>query len=299
MHLILFLVTLLLIALPVSAQQPYSSWSNPKASNKTLRELVNKLNSLVDKAEKARAANAVFLRDLRNLARNYDTPLQSTVLIDDFVDGDFNLNPVWTVSEGRYWVEKDLGLRSNVATQAQSTFQQKTTKIDSKNMALAIFDKILQEATNNSGGTTASTPAPPQAATIHTQVTITNAFSIEFELSSWQPQGRLDIGPYQGSNTNSGYRLSYTPGGAMALIRVTSKGSSIVQQSTSNISLEDKKAHTVTWTRGKNARMRVTVDAKPILNFTDREFSDTFQGVIISNSGGDYIIKRIAVRNLN
>ena len=45
--------------------------------------------------------------------------------------------------------------------------------------------------------------------------------------------------------------------------------------------------------------MSVTIDAKPILNFTDRKFSDPFQGVTISNSGGDYIIKRIAISNLN
>jgi hypothetical protein len=299
MRLILFFVTLLLIAVPVLAQQPYSSWSNPKASNKTLRELINELNSLVVKAEKARAADVVFLRDLQNLIRNYDTPLQSTVLIDDFADGNFNINPVWTVSEGRYWVEKDWGLRSAVTAQIQSTSQQQTTKTDSKDVALAILGKILKKATRSSGATKTSAPALPQAATIHTQVNISNAFSMEFELSSWQEQGRLDIGPYKGTNIKSGYRLSYTPGGAMALIRITSKGSSIVQESTSNIPLEDKKTHTVTWTRGKNARMSVTIDAKPILNFTDREFSDPFQGITISNSGGDYIIKRIAISNLN
>jgi hypothetical protein len=299
MRLTIFLVIMLLIALPVSAQQPYSSCSNPEASNKTLRELVNELNSLVGKAEKARAADVVFLRDLRNLIRNYGTSLQSTVLIDNFADGNFNINPVWTVSEGSYWVEKDWGLRSSVTAQIQSISIQQTTKTDSKDVALAILGKILKKATNNSGETTTSSSVPPQSATIHSQVTISNAFSIEFELSSWQPKGRLDIGPYQGSNANSGYRLSYTPGGAMALIRVTPKGSSIIQQSTSNIPLEDKKTHTVTWTRSKNARMSVTVDAKPILNFTDREFSDPFQGVSISNSGGDYIIKRIAISNLN
>ena len=298
MRLIPFIVALLLIALPVSAQQPYSSWSNPETSGKTLRELVDELNSLVDKAEKARAGDPVFLRDLRNLVRSYDTPMQSTVLLDDFVDGDFNINPVWTVSAGRYWVEKDWGLRSAVTAQAQNTSQPQTTKSGGKDVALAIFGAILKKAAKNSGATT-STPAPPQAATIHSAVAISNAFSMEFELSSWQPQGRLDIGPYQGTNTNSGYRLSYTPGGAMALHRVTSKGSSIIQQSTSNIPLEDKKAHTVIWTRDKNARMSVTVDAKTVLNFTDRGFSDPFQGVTISNSGGDYIIKRIVISNLN
>jgi hypothetical protein len=45
--------------------------------------------------------------------------------------------------------------------------------------------------------------------------------------------------------------------------------------------------------------MSVTVDARPILNFTDREFSDPFEGVTISNLGGDYIIKRITISNLN
>ena len=123
-----FFVILLLIALPVSAHQPYSSWSNPEASNKTLRELLSELNSLVGKAEKARAADGVFLRDLRNLIRNYDTSLQSTVLIDNFADGNFNINPVWTVSEGSYWVEEDWGLGSSITAQIQAFPRSKQQK---------------------------------------------------------------------------------------------------------------------------------------------------------------------------
>ncbi len=301
MRLILMFLALALVALPVSAEQKYSTWSNPDAPQGTIDkrtdELVDKLNALIDDAEKARAADPVFLRDLRELARSYSGPRYTSVLVDDFADGDFAANPVWTVSEGRYWIEKDWGLRSAV-TQTASAPQQEEKKADGKDLAIAILGAVLKQATKDNGSNTQSAPTEPQLAAIHSKAVITNAFSIEFEFSSWQPEGRFDVGPYQGTNTNSGYRLTYAPGGTLSLIRTSSRGTSVIQQAANAIPLEDQKSHTVLWTRDASGQMSVSIDGKAVLTAADRGFSDPFDGVTIVNMGGDYIIKRIAVSSL-
>lgn len=289
----------MLLSLPVSAEQKYSSWSNPDSSSSSAgdstRELIDKLNALIDDAENSRAANPVFLRDLRELARSYSGPQNMSVLIDDFTDGDFTTNPVWSVSVGKYWIEKDWGLRSAVTAQAESAPEPETKNSDGKDLAFAILGAVLKQANRDSGGTTTSAPAQPQLAAIHSTVAISNAFSVEFDFSSWQPEGRFDIGPYQGTDTNSGYRLSYAPGGALSLQRSSSRGTTIIQQAASAIPLEDQKSHTVLWTRDVNGKMSVAIDGKIFLNVTDRGFSDPFQGITIANLGGDYIIRKIAV----
>jgi hypothetical protein len=298
MRFIFLLFALILITLPVSAQQKYSTWSNPDNTGTptadSTKEIVDKLNALIDEAEKSRAADPIFLRDLRDLARSYSAPQQTSLLVDDFRDGDFATNPVWKVSEGKYWIEKDWGLRSAVTLQAESA-PQPEKKADSKDLAFAILGAVLKQATKNSGGSTTTTPAEPQLAAIHSTVAISNAFSVAFEFSSWQPKGRLDIGPYQGTDTSSGYRLSYTPGGTITLLRTSSRGTNVVKQVTGATPLEDQKTHTVLWTRDTSGQMNVAIDGKTVLNVADRGFSDPFQGVTIANRGGDYIIKKIAI----
>jgi hypothetical protein len=123
MRTVIVSLLILLTAGPAGAQQTYSTWSNPDgsaaASQSRMQELVDELNSLIDKAEQARAANPKFLRDLRDLARGYHRPWRKKVLDDSFIDGDFTANPTWTVASGKYWVEKGWGLRSAVEPQAQ------------------------------------------------------------------------------------------------------------------------------------------------------------------------------------
>ncbi|MBT4933640.1 MAG: hypothetical protein HOL66_06265 [Rhodospirillaceae bacterium] len=303
MRFILIFSAFVFLSLPVAAEQKYSTWSNPDGGGGTTKELVDKLNALIDEAEKSRAADPVFLRDLRALTSGFAVPQNVapqnvSVLSDDFSDGDFNSNPVWNVSEGRFWIEKDWGLRSAITPGATAAPEQEK-KASSKDLAIAIFGAVLKQATKSKSEPTQSAAAKPQVATIHSIAAIANAFAIEFELSSWQPQGRFDIGPFQGTDTNSGYRLSYAPGGALALHRVSARGSSVVKQATSLVPLEDQKSHTILWSRDSSAMMSVSIDGKVVLTSTDRSFSDPFQGIAISNRGGDYIIKRIAVSSIN
>ena len=111
-------VSILIPVYASEAGQHYRSWTGPdapsQAGTQRQQDFVDKLKGLIDEAEKARAADPQFLGDLRGLVREYDQPRRRVVLSDRFEDGDFTDNPAWTVTQGRYWVERGWGLRSAV-----------------------------------------------------------------------------------------------------------------------------------------------------------------------------------------
>ncbi|MFQ5619595.1 MAG: hypothetical protein ACE5FR_11540 [Rhodospirillales bacterium] len=288
-----------LVSAPASAQERYAPWAGAEpsvsADRERLQGFVDRLNALVDEGEKARAADPRFLRDLRGLARGYDRPWRRLVLADDFGDGNFTADPAWTVTAGRYWVEGGWGLRSKVDSAAAQPQQRKQGKRSGRDAALAILGTILgQPAGQGEGGGPAATGVAAAAA-IHAGAPITNAFSIEIELSSWLGQGRLEFGPYQGAQRGAGYRLAYTPGGALELLRVSPWGSSVVERVAGPVTLEDKKPHRIEWTRRADGEMAVALDGKALFTAIDRGFTDPFDGFVMVNRGGDYIVKRLAI----
>ena len=299
MRFLIGLFVFALVSAPASAEERYSPWSGAEPSASADRErlqgFVDRLNTLIDEGEKARAADPRFLRDLRGLARGYDRPWRKLALAEDFRDGNFTAGPAWTVTAGRYWVEGGWGLRSKVDPAATQPQQQQQEKLSERDAALAILGTILgQGAGQGKGGGSAATGVAAAAA-IHTGVRITNAFAIEIELSSWLGQGRLEFGPYQGADRGSGYRLAYTPGGALELLRVSPWGSSVIERVAGPVTLEDKKAHRIEWTRRPDGAMAVALDGKALFTTVDRGVTGPFDGFLMVNRGGDYILKRLAV----
>ncbi len=297
-----FLIGLFVFALvspPASAGEHYSAWpgaeTSVSADRERLQGFVDRLNTLVDDGEKARAADPRFLRDLRDLARGYDRPWHKLVLADDFGDGNFTADPAWPVTEGRYWVEGGWGLRSKIDLAAAQTQPQQQEKRSDRDAALAILGTILGRTSGRGKrGEPAATGVAATAA-IHTGVRITNAFAIEIDLSSWLGQGRLEFGPYRGADRDTGYRLAYTPGGGLELLRVSPWGSSVVERVAGPLTLEDKKTHRIEWTRRADGEMTVSLDGKALFTTVDRGVTDPFDGFLMVNRGGEYILKRLAV----
>lgn len=115
----LFIAAFMILALTTStlnAQSTrYSSWSDPAAASgsagqASLQDFIERLNKLIDDAEKAKAADPVFLKDLRALASGATNPWKTTLLDDSFADGNFTANPVWQVLSGEYFIETGWGL---------------------------------------------------------------------------------------------------------------------------------------------------------------------------------------------
>ena len=112
MRLLVFVVFVICLApLSLNAQNTrYSTWADPSGTtggDDSLPAFIEKLNKLIDEAEKAKAADPVFLRDLRNLARGAVTPWNTVLLDDSFTDGNFTANPVWGWNDKRS--ERQLG----------------------------------------------------------------------------------------------------------------------------------------------------------------------------------------------
>ena len=280
-----------------AAEQRYSAWPDPSQAGPggdRVQELIDALGALIDEAERDRAANPRFLRDLRDLARRFERPLRVSVLSDDFADGDFTANPAWTVTAGRYWVEPGYGLRSAItpAETAPSGGGQK------EDLATALIGSILNQALGQKGqGGGQQSAAAPDRAAIHVAQTITNAFSIRLEVTSWQGKGRLEIGPYQGAAAGNGYRLAYRPGASpgLELLRVSEQGVGVVASLAGPLVLEDQRTHVIEWTRDAFGAMTVAIDGKERMRATDRGFSDPFDGFAMVNRGGDYVLGRIAI----
>ena len=285
---------------PMATAQTYSTWENPDASTSSpeaqaasdarLKAVIDRLNELIDQAEKDRAADPAFLRDLRDLANGYDRPWSKQVLFDDFSDGDFTQNPVWTVGTGRYWIEQGWGLR-NALDETKAT----STDNTSKDAAAAIFGQILNQALGG-GSSSSSASSGAQPTSIFSDVPITNAFSIEVDLSSWVVgKGEFVVGPYQGSDRGSGYRLSDTVGEGLALRIKSRSGARTIAIEPGPYVLEDKKVHAIQWTRTTDGTMRVDLDGKTVLETRDVSFRDPFTGLGMATRGGDFIVKRVSV----
>ena len=112
----------------VRADEHYSEWGG---GDKQYDALVERLNELIDGAEKARAADPRLLQDL---------PPQKLVH-DDFRDRNFTRNPAWTVVEGRFSVDSGLGLRSVVAKVAAPA--ESSSKTDTMDLVKSVLGSLL------------------------------------------------------------------------------------------------------------------------------------------------------------
>ena len=291
------LVLMAFSTVPVVAQTTYQSWDNPDqasdgagAGEERLKSFMDQLDALLSQAENDKAADPVFLRDLRELLTCFDSPTMNLVLHDDFSDGDFAQNPVWAVGGGRYFLEEGWGLRNALETAKASS---DGTKVDPGVQLLAnILGQALGGSTTK---TTTAATSTTQPNNIFTDVTIANAFSLELSMTSWVGEGRLIMGPYQGSNRNTGYRLVYNIGGAVELIAKSSGGTRIIGTAGGPFTLEDKKVHTFAWTRDTGGNMVVTLDGDQLFALNDTSFRDPFRGFGMATRGGDFIVKSVDI----
>ncbi len=285
---------------PAGAEERYGSWGDTDRTegvSNSVQEMVDELNRLIGEAENARAADPVFLRDLRDLARRYDWPWRAELLVDDFGDGDFTADPAWTVTQGRYFIEPGYGLRSVVAAPAPSS-PRAAQGAGGKDLATTILGSILDQALGQeSKSQAAGQPDAPALAAIHVPVSITNAFAVRIEFTSWEKHGQLEFGLYQGADSAAGYRFAYRPGdaGALELLKASARGTGVIDADPSPPALEDKRTHLIEWTRDAFGNMTVSVDGDARIKTVDRTFRDPFDGFSVVNRGGDYILARIAI----
>ncbi len=279
----------------------YSTWAPPgsgQAADASTQNLLKDLKTLVDEAEKARAADRLFLKDLRDLMARYERPWSDRVLFDDFMDGDFTKAPTWNLITGEFWVEQGYGLRSKAVVGAAAS-SGGDGKLSKEELAISILGAVLQGANKNKSQSQQAQPAPKaEPAVLSAKTRISNAFAITAQFSSWTGEGDYAFAVTQGSG-GAGYRVVYAPkqtarGASLELLRVTSRGEGRID-SVSIDGLEDQKVHSLDWTRAKDGRMVVTLDGKQVMRARDTSFRDPFDAVALINAGADVIVKSVEV----
>lgn len=297
------------------AQSPhYEPWQGP--STQQAESLLKDLDTLISRAERDNAASPGFLRDLRNLQQRYSAQLipppppappppvpmaADVVFTDDFRDGNYTVNPSWTVLKGDWGIFPDKGLRSDVTGHTRRDRTAARSERPSPERMEGLPANML--------GTVLVPPAEPRAeraateagediAAIALEQQIPNAVQLDMVVSDNAGQGQLEMRLYQTSRRDPGYRLVYradmTP--SLALYRVTRSGVELVAEADRQVTFPVGEQHRIVWTRAPNGQMTVTVDGRLALEATDRGFRDPWTGFMLVNTGGDFALRSITAR---
>ncbi len=290
----------------VSAQESrYSSdWRAPSPtasasvlSDDTTQRLVDELNVLVESGSAANAADPRFLQDLRDLAQRYGWPWRTQLISENFSDGDITQNPEWTVVSGAFSVTSGEGLRMGTTP---SVTPQATAAANpsAEQLAVSILGRLLTGGSESSQETRETTqsipPQPDTPALILLPVPIPNAFAVRLEMSSASGTGPFELGVAQGES-RLGYRLAYTSGGPMELLRYGSRGVAVIDASADNIVLEDGKRHLLQMTRSDAGEFVISLDDTEIIRVVDRAFRDPFRDFVLTSQGADHNIHSLAI----
>ena len=279
-------------ALAQDSTTRYQQWQG--YNSEKMQDLINQLDELIDQAETDRAADPQFLKDLRGVLAQYSAPSAPkyvALLFDDFRDGNYTQNPVWTVTSGGFKVDRKgsfIGLRSTIYPPGTQPGQTSSTG----NPALDILGAILNQP--------AQQTSTAKYAAIYTPVKVSNEFRIKFDFASTERFGRMDFGVYQGSGGSNAYRIAYLPNqkDSLRLIRLTPKGVWVIGAYKTTLSLEDNRRHLIEWTRDKNGVMSVVLDGQEVIRATDKNFTKPFDGFLHLNAGGSYYVRSISIEGL-
>ena len=283
----LFILLAMLFPATATAQDPLESQKS--------QQLVDELKRLTDQAERDRTASYRFIDQLRDLIARYDWPWGRQILFDDFQDGELASNPAWNSDSDAFWVTRSVGLRTQLSSYAShngnGNRQQSTKEV--------LLGILIEGATGQQQGGGDSFNAPGRA-DIYSVVPISNAFAMTIQLSSLgrgKQDGSFEWGPYQGRSIDSGYRLVYQGGDrpALKLVRYRSGMSAIIDLYDQGGLLEDGGIHEISWQRTTNGTMTVTLDGRQIIQVRDRSYRQGFDGISMTNRGGEYGIRSIAV----
>ncbi len=284
-------------AIGVTAAHAQSRYSPiDRGGSGEIQELIDELRRLTDEADRARAADPVFLRDLRSLASRYDNPWRQRLVEDNFRDGEFRANPAWTVSTGEFFVSRT-GLESRatspVAAQSGNTSNEAPS---TEEVVVGVIANLLTKRLGDDRNENRQA-APPLAtdSQIFLPAKISNPFSLTAEIYQRRAGTSLELLLYQGAARATGYSVLLEPGKNALLIRRGSRGSSVVQESAAPVSFKQNTIQVLKWTRNADGFMTLHFDGKPVLEAVDRGFRDPFDGFSLINRGGEYGLASIRI----
>ena len=266
---------------PAEAQSTYQPWTGTQQGQLTA-QMLKDLKAVIAQGEKDQAASPDFLADLKKVVANYEaamTPSEAKPFLDEFADGEFAANPAWKVTAGSWTIDTGGSNRGLVSKMRQ---QQS-------------LDSLLGGLLNPQGQTTQS--QSQQYAAIYTKAKLPAAFTFTTRFTSKDRYGGLYMSLYQGASAQNQYRLVYQPGNQASLVlqRVSQQGATNLGTLNGVLNLEDGKPHDIVMSRDATGKINVTVDGKQALSATDATLKGDFDGILYTNVGGSYWIRRVAV----
>lgn len=278
--------------------------------------LLGELRALVDEAERSRAADPRFIRDLRQLLERHDQPKFELLVRDLFEDGDYTSAPRWQVTQGTFHIGRYGGLISEVLPPEPEPEQQGTRPNSEAEAVVRLFGQILAAQNRQDGnsqgsngqGSTVQGSSGGQAATrpdpalIYLVQRMSNAFEVRARLES-DPEagGSIELGVFQGEAGRVGYRLVFGSGGEARLVRV---GRSVSVLATAPFSMPElvdgwrNPGYDVIWRRDTRGQMTVTVDDRTLMEVADTAFRDPFDGLRLRNLRGRHALQGVEVHGL-
>ncbi len=267
------------------------------------QEMIDELNTLIDAADRSRAADRRFIRDLRSVLRRFDNPWQVRLITEDFRDGNFQSNPAWTVESGDFFITRRDGLHSeavaSLALRRSGANGGGGGGQDSRETVLGIFAEILRSTQSDRDDEAEPAPRRTRVAVIYLPTPISNAFAVPAEISAPEPAGALEFVVYQGAAREVGYRLVFLAEGGLELLREGRRGSSVIDFVDDTPALGGGLTHLVEWTRTQDGQTVVRLDGKTVIEIRDRSVRDPVDGFKFVNRGGEYVLRSLTIDGTN
>jgi hypothetical protein len=281
------------------------------AQNPDVQTVIDELNEITKRARETRSADPWLLSSLEDLVNRYAWPWRTELLLEEFKDGDYSRNPTWDVTNGRFWIDDTIGLRSRIIATPKKASKPKPAKKEEEDTGMAFLNTLLNDVLGTSEKEEEKEQAAEtrvgegaEVAKIVLPLAISNAFAMETSFSvhnAPSEKGRLEIEIYQKLSSKAGYRLSIHPGSdaVIDLLRTRSDRSSVIDSVALENSVNGGSIHVLELRRDENGKMLVFLDKKQIMDTSDRAITDSFNGISIVNHGGDYGIRSVVIYGVN
>lgn len=275
-------------------------------SDADLQTLVDEIQALAEKSRKERAADRWLQIALEDLVDKYNFPWKDSLFSDDFSDGDYRNDPSWSVSTGEFWIDRRLGLRSEVVSREipERRQQEPARRQSNEDIGKALIGALLQDALG--GRKQQQREAEPEhsrtetiPASIRTAVAIPTTFAVEAIFSQNNrpgESGQFEWIVMQDQQASNAYKVVISTGSKpmLEVIRVRSGRDSFLE--TVDVpGIDDGGEHTLSWRQTGTGEINVFLDGEEVVKVSDRPFRHGFKYLGMINRGGDFSVSGIEV----
>ncbi|MBF0346511.1 MAG: hypothetical protein HQL81_02480 [Magnetococcales bacterium] len=278
-------------------------------------KLLDELRQVLEEGRRTRAAKPEFLNKLDRILNQARGGVARFLLRDRFDDGDYEVNPSWTVVTGNFHVDASGALFSSMASAEALPMQEGGGTVGAENQGKQDADMkmvmgivgLLADGKFPGQGAGSQTAKGGRGsdgqkdgkgiAIIHVPISTENTFHLRFLFRADSALGQGEVGLFLGQELRSGYRLLMNADpNRDKTVEIVRYHESRHPESVAMIpgnGLGDGLNHELTWKRTDNGTMTVGLDGRNILQTRDVAINQGFDGLVLINRGGDMAFDNI------